>query len=80
MPIAVVRQEVTQWPLTLTLDDQHSMAGQKLSGFNAVSIEVQISENGQPGRDNSLAWGVINSAPVGSPDPVVVVPETVDIR
>jgi cytochrome c-type biogenesis protein CcmH len=80
MPIAVVRQEVTQWPLTITLDDQNSMAGQKLSGFKAVSIEVQISGNGQPGRDNSLAWGVINSAPVGSLDPVVVVPETVDLR
>jgi len=80
MPIAVVRREITEWPLTITLDDQHSMAGQKLSGFNAVSIEVQISKNGQPGRDNSLAWGVLSSVPVGSLDPVIVVPEVVDLR
>lgn len=80
MPIAVVRRVVTEWPLVVTLDDRHSMAGQKLSNFNTVSIEVQVSANGQPGRDNSVGWGVVNAASVGSPDPVVMVLEPTGLR
>jgi cytochrome c-type biogenesis protein CcmH len=78
MPIAVVRQVVTEWPLVLTLDDGNSMAGQKLSSFDRVSVEVQISANGQPGRENSLAWNVVSSASVGSPEPVNVILGRVD--
>ena len=66
MPIAVVRRRAEEWPLVVPLDDGHSMAGQKLSNFNTVAIEVQVSVNGQPGRDNSIAWGVVNSATVGA--------------
>ncbi len=73
MPIAVLRQPVTAWPFNVTLEDRHSMAGQKLSSFSAVSVEVQISANGQPGRENSTAWGLVNTAPVGASDPVTVV-------
>jgi cytochrome c-type biogenesis protein CcmH len=78
MPIAVVRQVVTEWPLVLTLDDGNSMAGQKLSSFDRVSVEVQISANGQPGRENSLAWNVVSSASVGSPEPINVILGRVD--
>ena len=78
MPIAVVRQAVTAWPLTVTLEDRHSMAGQKLSSFTAVSVEVQISANGQPGRENSVAWGAVDSAPVGASDPITVVLQSSD--
>ena len=56
MPIAVVRRRAEEWPLVVPLDDGHSMAGQKLSNFTTVAIEVQVSVNGQPGRDNSIAW------------------------
>jgi len=78
MPIAVVRQAVTAWPLTVALEDRHSMAGQKLSSFTAVSVEVQISANGQPGRENSVAWSVVETAPVGASDPIMVVLQPTD--
>jgi hypothetical protein len=48
------------------------MAGQRLSDFARVSIEVQISQNGQPGRDNALLWSALESVPVGGDSPVVV--------
>jgi cytochrome c-type biogenesis protein CcmH len=72
MPIAVVRQTPSSWPLTVRLDDSASMAGQQISSFNAVSIEVQVSANGQPGRDNALAWGARPSVPVGFGEPVKI--------
>ena len=65
MPIAVVRQTPSSWPLTVRLDNSASMAGQQISSFSAVSIEVQVSANGQPGRDNALAWSAYPSVPVG---------------
>jgi hypothetical protein len=80
MPIAVVRTRAEQWPLVVSLDDGHSMAGQKLSNFNTVAIEVQVSVNGQPGRDNSIAWGVVNSATLGTSEPVAVVLEPTGSR
>jgi cytochrome c-type biogenesis protein CcmH len=72
MPIAVVRTTAVEWPLTVRLDDGSSMAGQRLSDFARVSIEVQISQNGQPGRDNALLWSALESVPVGGDKPVVV--------
>ena len=72
MPIAVVRQTPSTWPLTVRLDDSASMAGQQISSFSAVSIEVQVSANGQPGRDNALAWSARPSVPVGFGEPVKI--------
>jgi cytochrome c-type biogenesis protein CcmH len=72
MPIAVVRQTPSSWPLTVRLDDSASMAGQQISSFGAVSIEVQVSANGQPGRDNALAWSARPSVPVGFGEPVKI--------
>ena len=72
MPIAVVRQTPSSWPLTVRLDDSASMAGQQISSFSAVSIEVQVSANGQPGRDNALAWSSRPSVPVGFGEPVTI--------
>jgi cytochrome c-type biogenesis protein CcmH len=53
MPIAVVRRGAGELPFTVRLDDSNSMAGQRLSGVDAVDVEVQISYSGQPGRDNA---------------------------
>ena len=72
MPIAVVRQTPSSWPLTVRLDDSASMAGQQISSFSAVSIEVQVSANGQPGRDNALAWSARPSVQVGFGKPVKI--------
>ena len=74
MPIAVVRKQVSTWPLSVRLDDATSMAGQLLSGFSAVSIEVQISINGQPGRANAILWANEQSVPVGQSEPLKIRP------
>ena len=70
MPIAVVRQTVGAWPVTIRLDDSTSMAGQRISDFQRVSIEVQVSGNGQPGRDNAVAWSTSTSVSVGETKPL----------
>ena len=47
-----------------------SMGGQQISTFSTVSIEVQISANGQPGRDNAIAWSARKSVSVGLDEPL----------
>ena len=74
MPIAVVRRQVSAWPLSVRLDDSTSMAGQLLSGFSSVSIEVQISINGQPGRTNALLWAHERTVRVGQSEPLKLRP------
>ena len=74
MPIAVVRKQVSKWPLSVRLDDSTSMAGQLLSGFSTVSIEVQISMNGQPGRANAIVWANEQAVPVGQSEPLKIRP------
>lgn len=70
MPIAVVRQTVETWPVTIRLDDSTSMAGQRISDFERVSIEVQVSGNGQPGRENAVAWSAADSVSVVQAEPL----------
>ena len=72
MPIAVSRSQPESWPLAVRLSDQQSMAGQRISEIEAVSIEVQVSINGQPGRDNALYWGRVDNVTVGIAEPVVI--------
>ena len=57
MPIAVVRVESGSWPLQVVLTDATSMAGQLLSDFATVSIEAQVSGDGQPGRQSVCSGG-----------------------
>ena len=74
MPTAVIREAATRWPLTVTLSDESSMAGQKLSALERVDIEVQISESGQPGLDNASFVGRAAGVEVGSVMPVSITP------
>jgi cytochrome c-type biogenesis protein CcmH len=47
MPIAVVRKQVSDLPLTVVLDDSVSMMEQrKLSGFDKVVVGARISKTG----------------------------------
>ena len=78
MPIAVKRLEAASWPLSVQLDDRHSMAGQQISAFAHVAVEVQVSMNGQPGRDNAIAWGYVGRASVGTGKVVEVVLKATD--
>jgi cytochrome c-type biogenesis protein CcmH len=72
MPIAVSRVQAERWPMAVRLDDRQSMAGQLISEVEAVSIEVQVSIDGQPGRDNALYWGRVDAVTVGVAEPVVI--------
>ncbi len=74
MPTAVIREAATRWPLIVTLSDESSMAGQKLSTLERVDIEVQISESGQPGLDNADFVGRALGVEVGSVTPVSIRP------
>ncbi len=48
MPLAAVRHQVSELPLTITLDDSSSMAGQKLSAFDEVTVVARISRTASP--------------------------------
>jgi cytochrome c-type biogenesis protein CcmH len=50
MPVAVQRLQAGQLPVTLRLDDNNSMAGQKLSELASVMVFVQVSPDGRPGE------------------------------
>lgn len=57
MPIAVQRLQASQLPVTLRLDDNNSMAGQKLSAAASVVVIVQVSPDGRPGEAGATWLG-----------------------
>lgn len=66
MPTAVTRLPANRWPFTVSLSDENSMAGQKLSALAKVDLEVQVSPSGQPGLSNASFTGELRGVPVGS--------------
>lgn len=66
MPTAVTRIPASSWPLTVSLSDENSMAGQKLSALSVVDLEVQVSPSGQPGVNNASYIGELRGVPVDS--------------
>ena len=73
MPTAVSRYTVGEWPFSVTLTDANSMAGQSLSALNSVDIEVQVSQNGQPGLANAVLSGSASNVSLGDSVEAVVV-------
>ena len=66
MPTAVTRIPASGWPLTVSLSDENSMAGQQLSALSEVDLEVQVSPSGQPGVNNASYIGELRGVPVDS--------------
>jgi cytochrome c-type biogenesis protein CcmH len=64
---------VGEWPFPVTLTDANSMAGQSLSALNSVDIEVQVSQNGQPGLANAVLSGSASNVSLGDSVETVVV-------
>jgi cytochrome c-type biogenesis protein CcmH len=73
MPTAVSRYTVGEWPFSVTLTDANSMAGKSLSALNSVDIEVQVSQNGQPGLANAVLSGSASNVSLGDSVETVVV-------
>lgn len=77
MPIAVQRLRAAQLPMTLRLDDSHSMAGQKISTSDEVIVVVQVSPSGQPGESNA-SWlgqgGPLQPSAAGDPVEIELTP------
>ena len=73
MPTAVSRYTVGEWPFSVTITDANSMAGQSLSALNSVDIEVQVSQNGQPGLANAVLSGSASNVSLGDSVEAVVV-------
>lgn len=81
MPIAVQRLQGITLPLTVRLDDRHSMAGQKLSRTGEVIVAVQVSADGRPGESSARWLGeVVGVTPSAEGEPIEVLLRPGDVQ
>ena len=66
MPTAVVRIDAPQFPLSVTLDDAVSMAGQRLSDLEQADLEVQLTYTGRAGLADAAGVARLSGATVGT--------------
>ena len=67
MPLAIVRKQVSDLPLTVTLDDSTAMTpAMKLSNFDAVSIGARISKSGTAMPQSGDLQGLVTPVVPGS--------------
>jgi cytochrome c-type biogenesis protein CcmH len=78
MPLAVMRAEVKDLPLTFMLDDSMAMAPQmNLSSFSKVVVVARISKSGSATPQSGDLQGVSDAVTTGATDTEVVINEAV---
>jgi cytochrome c-type biogenesis protein CcmH len=78
MPVAAVRLQAGQLPLTVTFDDSTSpMPGVQLSQFPEVRIEARVSKGGTAAAAAGDLRGEVRGVKVASPEAVAVVIDSV---
>ncbi len=74
MPLAIVRKQVKDLPLEVTLTDAMAMTpAMKLSNFPDVQVIARISESGQAMPRSGDLQGIVPSVAVGGTEPVQIV-------
>ncbi len=74
IPLAIVRKQVSDLPLTVTLNDSLAMRpGMGLSNFRRVTIEARISRTGNAIRQKGDLYGRSNPVRVDRRQPVAIV-------
>ena len=69
MPLAIVRKQVSDLPLTVTLDDSTAMApSMKLSNFDTVTVGARISKSGTAMPQSGDLQGLVTPVVPGSPE------------
>jgi cytochrome c-type biogenesis protein CcmH len=73
MPLAIVRKQVSDLPLTVTLDDSTAMApSMKLSNFDKVAVGARISKSGTAMPQSGDLQGLVEPVLPGAAQPVVL--------
>ncbi len=71
MPLAIVRKQVSDLPLTVTLDDSTAMApSMKLSNFEEVAVGARISKSGTAMPQSGDLQGLVAPVVPGSGEPI----------
>ncbi|MDD1612304.1 MAG: c-type cytochrome biogenesis protein CcmI [Methylococcaceae bacterium] len=80
MPLAIVRKQVSDLPVKVTLDDTMAMMpAMKLSNFNKVKLLARISKSGQAVTQSGDLIGVAENANVsGSSDYKVIINQRIE--
>ena len=67
MPLAVLRLRVADLPFSFRLDDSMALpGGQKISDFDAVSVEARIAKSGKAQTASGDLFGTVKSVKPGS--------------
>ncbi len=78
MPLAAVRKQVRDLPLTITLDDSMAMLPQlRLSSFDQVMVGARVSMTGNARAQPGDLQGQVSPVTPGQPGPVTVIIDSV---